>query len=291
MGARIVQRAFVVVYLSVRAQHVCGTCASWWDVGRNVFVLCAFGEMCGVGIFFGGGRIVQRAFVVCLLECARSTCVARVRLGGMGEGSFCFVRVWRNVRRGDFFGGALFSARLSFVSRGVRARHVRGTCASWWIWGGKFLFCARLEKCAAWEFFWGTHCSTRVCRLFLGACARSTCVTRVRLGGMWGGKFLFRARFGEMCDVRIFFGGGTHCSARVYRCFLERARAARAWHVCVLVDVGREVFVSCAFGGMCGVGIFLGGRIVQRAFVVCLFERARAACAGVYCFRGGSDVF
>ena len=176
MGARIVQRAFVVVYWSVRAQHVRGTCASWWDVGRNVFVLRAFGEMCDVRIFLGTHCSAR----VCRLFIGVRLCwlVGDVFVGG---------RVWKAI---VFFAcvDALFSARLSFVSWSVRAQHVRGTCASWW-------------------------------------------------------------------------------------------------------DVGRNVFVLRAFGEMCDVRIFLGGRIVQRAFVVCLLGRARAARAGVYCFRGGSDVF
>ncbi len=161
---------------AARAGHVC-VLVRW---GREVFVSCAFGEMCDVGIFLGE-RIVQRAFVVCLLERARA---ARARhvcvLVGWGRnvfvlrafGEMCDVRI--------FFWDALFSARLSFVYWSVRAQHVRGTCASWWDVGMEV--------------------------------------------------FVLRA-FGEMCDVRIFFGG-THCSARVYRCLLERARAACAGVYC-----------------------------------------------------------
>ena len=73
-------------------------------------------------------------------------------------------------------------------------------------------------------------------------------------------------------------------------CLLGRARAARAWHVCVLVDVGREVFVSCAFGEMCDVRIFLGERIVQRAFIVVYWgvraRHVRGTCASWWMWGG-----
>ena len=175
---------------SVRAQHVRGTCASWWDVW----------------------------------EC------------------FCFVRVWRNVRRGDFLGNALFSARLSFVYWSVRARHVRGTCASWWDGGGKFLFRARLEKCVMWGFFLGGRIVQRAfIVVYCGVRAqhvRGTCASWLDVGR---GVFVSCA-FGGMCDVRIFFGGGRIVQRAFVVCLLERARAARAWHVCVLVGCGEGSF-------------------------------------------------
>ena len=125
MGARIVQRAFIAVYWSVRAQHVRGTCASWWDVG-GMFLFRARLEKCAAWGFFGGNALfsARLSFVYWSVRVrhVRGTCASWWMWGG----KFLFLERLEKCAAWGFFGDALFSARLSFISRGVRARHVRG---------------------------------------------------------------------------------------------------------------------------------------------------------------------